>query len=153
MLKYIEENIDKIQDANNVNVFYPQRSKHGISIYAGLVGGELVKLTSEQSLMTFPFEPFYWMAKSKNAPNILDRDYFEGFFKIYDDVCLNKEKFDKFSYMPNEKGIEVWASFVDGSSFALYTAKKSIIEKEKQRLADIVDIVKRNKLYEDEYSL
>ena len=117
MFDYIEENLEKIKNPNDVDIIkrsWPESDK-GYSIYARINNGEAVQLTKPMGRMTFPFEPIYWLARE-----VFGKFYFKNFAILDNLIAINKNHLTKLGYVDtNEKRVEIYVYFDDGNVISL----------------------------------
>lgn len=128
MFDYIEENLEKIKNPNDVDIIkrsWPEGDK-GYSLYARINNDELVQLTKPMGRMTFPFEPIYWLARE-----VFGKFYFNDFAILDNVIAINKNHLVKLGYVDENliqhknKRVGLYAYFDDGNiiSFAHPTSK------------------------------
>ena len=117
MFDYIEENLEKIKNPNDVNFIKPASPEgKGTALWARLNNGEAVRLTETKGVMTFPWEPIYWLARER-----LGQIYFKTFGSIDNQLAINKKHLIRFGYVDlNKKRISTYAYFDDGRMVLLY---------------------------------
>ena len=111
MFDYIDENIEKIKNPYYVNIIIPEAyDGRGKALWARINDGELIQLTKSQGVMTFPWEPIYWLEKEK-----LGKNYFKNFGVINNQISINKKHLTKLGYVDaNKMRISTYAYFDDG---------------------------------------
>lgn len=136
MFIYNEENINKIRESKEVNCIYTVKEKDSRKKYmmAMLKEGEQVKLTNSLGLLTFPFEPLYYLSRETG------RFYFDDFYMLDNNFCVNKENFAGFEYKPSEDGkfVQILANFKDGTQQGLCSCRKLFFPVYKKEFEEIV---------------
>jgi len=132
ILEFIEESLDKIEEAKNVNAittcFSSQENNKQI-LCAWMADGEQVKLCHGKGIMTFPFEPLCELRDE------MGRAYAKNFRDI--DVncpncyCINKDNFNSFSFAKRDdsKFVDVIASFHNGQEVHLFGLREKFFNK------------------------
>ena len=117
MFVYIEENLQKIKNPDDVNIIKPvSPDGKGTALWARLNNGEAVQLTELKGVMTFPFEPIYWLAREQ-----FGKFYFENFATIGNQISINKNHLVKLGYVDiGDKRVDTYAYFNDGRIVLLY---------------------------------
>ena len=149
MFDYIDENIEKIKNPHNVNTIMAETlDGRGTALWARINGGELVQITKSQGVMTFPWEPIYWLAKGK-----LGKNYFKNFGIINNKISINKWHLIKLGYVDaNKMRISTYAYFDDGQivllcqplrKYFFQTLKPEIEQKFGMEFKDIVQEMKQ----------
>lgn len=116
MFNYIDENIEKIKNPDDVNIIKPAPADRGTALWARLNNGDAIQLTEPKGVMTFPFEPIFWI-----GTNLLGKFYFTNFATIDNRVSINKKHLTRLGYIDtNEKRISTYAYFDDGRIIRLY---------------------------------
>ena len=90
---YIEENLEKIKNPNDVDIIKPAYRDKGVSLYARINNGEAVRLTEPVGKMHFPFEPIYWLCKE------MGRFYWDDFGCISNQIAINKKHLTRLVYI------------------------------------------------------
>lgn len=98
MFDYIEENLEKIKNPNDVNIIKPRKVDKGYELWARINNGEAVKLTKSMSKITFPFEPIYWLARE-----VFGKFYFKDFGVVDNFVAINKNHLKELQYLDLQK--------------------------------------------------
>lgn len=114
---YIYDNLIKIEKPNNVNIIKPVSvSKSGRIMCATINNGETIPLITPKSVITFPFEPIYWLAREH-----FGTPYFKNFTTFANQISINKNHLLRLGYVDNnEKRIYTYAYFDDGQIIGLY---------------------------------
>lgn len=117
MFDYIEENLEKIKNPNDVNIIKPaSQDRKGTALWARLNNGDAIQLTEPKGVMTFPFEPIYWLAREE-----FGRFYFQNFGTIDNQISINKTHLVRLGYVDTKtKRISTCAYFDDGRIVSLY---------------------------------
>lgn len=152
-LEYIDENLNFImQNVDNVLYIRPYTMNNKQALFAVIKEEQgvykKIKITKEQSKMTFPFEPLYYFYK---GPGYLFLNNFICFNNI---LALNKSKLDGFKMKEvHEKKIfpiEVYATFNDGSATFVIRESKKKFEKH-GGIEKYIDLIKQYKEYCPKY--
>ena len=123
---YIYENLEKIKNPNDVDIIKPGPAGKGTALWARLNNGEAVQLTEPQGVMTFPFEPIYWL-----RTQLLGRFYFENFATVDNKLSINKTHLTRLGYIDtNEKRVKTYAYFDDWIIITLYDPLRKYFFKE-----------------------
>lgn len=127
MFDYIEENLEKIKNPGDVNIIKPASlESKGTALWARLNNGEAVQLTEPKGVMTFPFEPIYWLAREQ-----FGKFYFQTFGTIDNRISINKKHLIRLGYVDlNEKRISTYAYFDDGRIILLCNPLRKYFFKE-----------------------
>lgn len=116
MFDYIEENLEKIKNPDDVNIIKPAPAGRGTALFARLNNGEAIQLTKPKGVMTFPFEPIYWLAREQ-----LGKFYFENFATVDNQISINKKHLIRLGYVyVYKKRVRTYAYFDDGKIISLY---------------------------------
>jgi len=149
MFDYIEENLEKIKNPNDVDIIkrsWPQDNK-GYSLYARINNGDAIQLTEPKGVMTFPFEPIYWLAR-----DVFGKFYFKDFAILGNLVAINKKHLTRLGYVDtNEKRLTTYAYFDDGRIIKLYQPYRKYFFKEvKPKMEQKFDMRFEDVTYETE---
>ena len=111
MFNYIEENLEKIKNPDDVDIIKPAKiDKDGWSLWARINNGEAVRLTEPLGKLNFPFEPIRHLAMAQ-----FGRFYFKDFCTIDNYTAVNKNHLTRLGYVDtNEKRVSTYAYFDDG---------------------------------------
>lgn len=124
MFNYLEENLQLIYNANEVNYIRPYKLEKGIVLFAIKMSNERIKLTQPKGLMSFPWNSIKELAKE------LGTNYFKNFAVIDCNYAINKTHLKKLNYANiNEKEVSVYATFDNGQTIALFDVKKKYFNK------------------------
>ena len=121
MFDYIDENLEKIKNPNDVDIIKTADKDKGRSLYARINHGEAIPLTKPMSSMSYPWEPIYHLSKE------LGRFYWQDFSIIADDVAINKTHLVQLAYVDEKalndksKRVQIYADFDDGN--LIYVAR------------------------------
>ncbi|MFQ6723978.1 MAG: hypothetical protein ACLRFE_01405 [Clostridia bacterium] len=136
MFDYIEENLEKIKNPNDVNIIKPAKLDRGYELWARINNGEKIQLTEPKSKMTFPFEPIYWLAREQ-----FGKFYFKDFGMIDNYVAINKNHLKELQYLdsqkldPKGKRVGLYVCFDDGLTiFLAEPTKKYFLNKLKPEM-------------------
>lgn len=126
MFTYIEENLEKIKNPADVDIIKPAKHNKGWELWARINNGKAIQLTQPMGVMTFPFEPIFWLARER-----FGRFYFEDFGTIDNQISINKKHLIRLGYVDtNKKIIETYAYFDDGQVITLYHPLRKYFYKE-----------------------
>ena len=153
-LEYIDENLNRImQNPDSVLYLRPYNIGNKRALFA-MVREEQgiyrkVQITKEQSKMTFPFEPIYWL---HNGPGYF---YLNNFIILNsNNLALNTTNLDDFKTKPlgEDKilNIGVFATFSDGSATFVRRERAKKFEK-KGGIQPYIDLLKKYKEYEPKH--
>ena len=138
MFDYIEENLEKIKNPNDVDIIKPIKADKGYELWARINNGEAVKLTKSMSKMTFPFEPIYWLARE-----VFGKFYFEDFGIVDNFVAINKNHLTELKYLdsqkldPKGKRVGLYVCFDDGNMvFLAEPTRKYFLNKLKTEMEE-----------------
>ena len=112
MFLYIEENLEKIRNPEEVMMIRTMKGKVVSCLGAYLKNGEIIKLTKPKNFMTYPFAPFAYL-NSK-----LERFYWNDFEILLGDFAINKKHLDKFVYcnsLESAKRFDLFVYFNNGT--------------------------------------
>lgn len=132
ILEFIDESLDKIEDAKNVNAIttcISSQENNKLILCAWMTDGEQVKLCHGKGTMTFPFEPLIELGQE------MGRSFCKNFRDI--DVncpncyCVNKDNFKSFSFSQKEdsKFVDITASFHNGQEIPLFGLREKFFNK------------------------
>lgn len=132
ILEFIEESLDKIEEAKDVNaitVCHSSIENNKLILCAWMADGEQIKLCHGKGVMTFPFEPLCELRDE------MGRAYTRNFRDI--DVnspncyCVNKDNFKSFSFSQKEdsKFVDIVASFHNGQDVHLFGLREKFFNK------------------------
>ena len=154
MFDYIEENLEKIKNPNNVNVIATHRDENGCCLRARLNNGESLQLTKSMGRMRYPYEPINYIY------NELGRFYWEDFGGVFGNIAINKKHLTRLCYIdltqinPKSKWVRLYAYFDDGRKSQLmdslkkyfFKKLKAEIEQEMEmQFEDITEEVRQEK--------
>lgn len=123
---YIDENLQKIKNPDDVNIIRPASVGRGTALVASINNGEVVQLTKPKGVMTFPFEPIYWLAREQ-----FGKFYFENFATIDNKISINKNHLTRLGYVDtNEKRVITYAYFDDRTIISLHKPLRKYFFKE-----------------------
>ena len=122
---YIEENLEKIKNPNDVNVILSSTIKNRRRLCASLnnVGGGLVDLF-EPIRFAYPAQPIYQLTHE------VGRQYWKGFGMIGEHIAINKNHLTGLQYVDlyeingKEKRVEMYANFDDGKRVYLAAPRR-----------------------------
>ena len=152
MFDYIEENLERIKNPDDVNVIATHQDENGCCLRVRLNNGESLQLTKSMGRMRYPYEPINYIY------NEMGRFYWEDFAIISDKFAINKTHLNKLAYVDEEqinkksKWVSIYAYFDDGRKSQLmdslkkyfFKKLKTEIEQEMEmRFEDITDEVKQ----------
>ena len=126
MFEYINENVEKVRDPENVMMI--KTIKGNVSSYLGayLKDGELIRLTKSKNFMTYPFEPIHWFSRE-----VAGSFYFDGFSTIMDHVSINKQYLESFVYcdsFDSKKRYDLFVTFTNGIIVRIACTEKKYFE-------------------------
>ena len=126
MFDYIEENLEKIKNPDDVNIIKPKKLENrSFVILAKINNGETVQLTKPMGKLTFPFEPIYWLAREQ-----FGKFYFKNFGIVENFVAINKNYLQELKYLdsqkldPKGKRVGLYVCFDDGNMVFLAEPKR-----------------------------
>ena len=112
---YIEENLEKIKNPNNVDIIkVASKDEKGYSIFARINGGEAVRLTKPMSRISIPYQSMLYLSHE------LGRFYWDN-FAVFDNTAINKTHLTNLAYVdtasldPKYKRVDLYAEFDDGN--------------------------------------
>lgn len=132
-LSIISKQLDYIDDHKNVDCIKTKRNGRKLSLVAHLTDGNEIQLTHNQSVLTYPYEPFMELM------NCVGRNYINKFAIIANDyVAINKENLENIAFASsNEKNVtDIIAHFKSGNAVRLYGVKDRYLNEERCRLLE-----------------
>ncbi len=126
---YLDQNMEKIKNPNDVYAISTARNKSGIFVSANMQDGKNLQLTKPMSQISYPQEPIvpiYFL---------LGRDYWTDFGAIVNSVAINKKHLTGLAYIdlsindPKSRRVEVTAYFDDGRKLVLMRPLKKLFFK------------------------
>ena len=117
MFDYIEENLQKIKNPDDVNVIKIRRTEEGFYLIAQLNNGRVIQITQPDKNPTS--EPFYLLARK------IGREYFNNFASVSEYVAVNRNHLTKLGYVDETlvdkrlKRVQLHAYFDDGRQIYL----------------------------------
>ena len=126
MFEYINENVEKIRDPENVMMIKTIKGKVNHYLGAYLKDGELIRLTKSKNFMAYPFEPIYWFSRE-----VTGGFYWDDFSKIMDNVAINKKYLQSFAFcdsFDSKKRYDLFATFVNGIIVRIASPEKKYFE-------------------------
>ena len=131
-IEFIDEALEKIEDAKNVNAITTARSSvdNKLILCAHMADGEQIRLSKGQGRMTFPFEPLVELCQ------VMGRSYFKNFkdvdVNMPNNVCVNINNFKSFNFSKQEedsKFVDIAASFHNGQEVHLFGFREKYFNK------------------------
>lgn len=136
-LYVIKHNIDQIESSNEIDCIRTGRIGRGLCLIAHFSNGKELQISSKQTVMTYPFEPF------NELSNYLGNSFMYDFETIgLGRVAINKENIVNFDYRTQENGkvTDIYASFKSGNVVRLYGVKNKYLCNEKLNLMEKFDL-------------
>jgi len=142
MFDYIEENLEKIKNPNDVNIIKPKKLEDGsFVILAKVNNGETVQLTKPLGRFHFPENPIYCLSMEYG------RFYFKNFGIVQNFVAINRNHLKELKYLDSQKldskgkRVGVYVCFDDGTMIFLAEPKRNyFFNKLKPELEQIFSI-------------
>ena len=134
MLNFINENLAKIKNPDDVNCMFTSKNENGLFLVAFLADGSLIPLTEPEHAKRYPNDPISWLVQTFGYA------YLENFSLFNDhctkEYCINKKNIMNFTYNINEdkKHIDVKANFKNGSSKILFSVSKGYFKNQNRRI-------------------
>ena len=120
MFTYIDENLEKIKNPNDVNIIKPKKLENGsFAIVAKINNGNSVQITRPLGKFHFPEDPIYCLSMEYG------RFYFKDFVIVDNFVAINRNHLTELKYLdlqkldPKAKRIGVYVGFDDNSTIFL----------------------------------
>ena len=129
MFDYIEENLQKIKNPNDVNIIATRSTDKGFCLVAQLNKGKNIQITQLDKNPTS--EPFYLLVSK-----VAGRGYFNCFSAIGEHIAINKNHLADLLYIDCErfnnkkKRVSMYAGFDDGNFMFLAEPEKEYFFKE-----------------------
>lgn len=117
MFDYIEENLEKIKNPDDVNIIKTRKVDKGFYLIAQLNKGAVIPITQHDKNPTS--EPFYLLASK------VGRKYFNNFAAISEHVAVNRNHLTKLGYVDESlidkrlERVQLYAYFDDGRQIYL----------------------------------
>ena len=153
-LEYIDENLNRImQNPESVLYLRPYDVGNKRALFAMVREDQgvyrKVQITKEQSKITFPWEPIYWLYK---GPGYF---YLNNFIVLNsNDLALNTTNLDGFKAKSLDEdkifNVGVFATFNDGSATFVWRERAKKFEK-KGGIQPYIDLLKKYKEYEPQH--
>lgn len=133
MFKYIDENLNKIINPDNVNMIRTFAGKlgEGNVLRAFMNGGENINLTKPKNKLEYPFEPIYYLSQE------MGRFYWKDFGIIDNQLAVNRNHLTKVTYSDDKSAnrFKIQVYFDDGNNYLLARPlKKYFLKQFKQEL-------------------
>jgi hypothetical protein len=127
MFTYIEENLEKIKNPENVMMIKTMKGKLASYLGAYLKDGESLKITKPKNFMSYPFEPFAYLNWE------LGRYYWKDFSILWGEIAINKQYLEKFTYcesFEDKKRVDFYVHFDNGEFYMLAQPQRKYFIKE-----------------------
>lgn len=134
MFDYIEENLQKIKNPNDVNVIYITKDKLKMYPVAILKGDENIRLAKPKMWLA-PFSPMGYLH------NTLGCFYWKDFAMIGESMEINRRNLVKMAYIEGDNAVDIYAWFDKGGSLCLASpSKKYFFSKLKAQIENELSI-------------
>jgi len=142
MFEYINDNLEKIKNPNDVMMIKTIRGDVKNYLGAYLKSGELIRLTKSKGFMAYPFDPFYWLSSQ-----VVGKWYLQNFEEISDHVAINKNYLEGFVYsdsLERKKRYDLFVNLSGGISVRIAQPDKKYFDKTllpemKQKFGDKIE--------------